>query len=212
MVFWKYIISVRGGHCVDWPRAPKHLATPLYAGILRMTVNDEGMWKWWWLIPWYIYQNLPGSITTKTLRRTAHNARESSHGTPRYETGLLTTTQWWSLHMRFYFNQNMNLTLDQPRYTNKSSYPYKPVFYIGYKSISSQIVLHLLSFLVAKSVVYWSGCNYSHGSRIQFTITERTLSHDKKNANYRHVILFILGRELQQSHGKKTIKETNVAK
>jgi hypothetical protein len=32
------------------------------------------------------------------------------------------------------------------------------------------------------------------------------LSHDKKNANYRHVILFILGRELQKSHGKKNNK------
>jgi len=38
------------------------------------------------------------------------------------------------------------------------------------------------------------------------------LSHDKKNANYRHIILFILGRELQNSHGKKIIKETSVAK
>jgi len=32
------------------------------------------------------------------------------------------------------------------------------------------------------------------------------LSHDKKNANYRHIILFILGRELQKSHGKKNNK------
>lgn len=26
-----------------------------------------------------------------------------------------------------------------------------------------------------QSVVYWNGCNWSHGSRIQFTIAERTL-------------------------------------
>jgi hypothetical protein len=41
VVFWKFIISVRGGHYVDWPRAPKHLATPPYAG----TTQDDC--EWW---------------------------------------------------------------------------------------------------------------------------------------------------------------------
>jgi hypothetical protein len=38
-----------------------------------------------------------------------------------------------------------------------------------------------------------------------YTMAERTLmlTHDKKNANYHHVILFTLGRELQKSHGTK---------
>jgi len=35
------------------------------------------------------------------------------------------------------------------------------------------------------------------------------LSHDKKNANYRHIILFILGRELQKSHGEKKNNKRN---
>ena len=45
VTFYNFIISVKGCHCVYWPRAPKNLATPLYVRrhVECLTVAQTGM-------------------------------------------------------------------------------------------------------------------------------------------------------------------------